>query len=211
MMRFLLLLTFMVTQTALNAQTSSYIFVFLHKKNNAAEIAKDSLERLMKGHMANIERLANEKKLLAAGPFDGGGGIFILNTTSKDEAEKWLSTDPGVQANRWDIEILPYSPQIGSVCTVNEPYEMVTYDFLRFNEPSVKTGKALAEHRRLIKEESENGNVITLGEFQSAGHILILKGGAMAKFLESNPAVQQGILKPEKKKLWIAKGSFCEK
>lgn len=51
----------------------------------------------MKGHMANINRLAKEGKLIVAGPFDGGG-VFILNTTSTDEARLWLNTDPGVQA-----------------------------------------------------------------------------------------------------------------
>lgn len=210
MMRPILLLMLLVACIAANAQSESYVFVFLHKKTHAAEVARDSVERLMKGHLANIERLAKEKKLLAAGPFEGGGGLFILNTTSKDEAAEWLKSDPGIQAKRWDVEMLAYSPKIGSVCTVGEPYEMVSYDFIRFHEPTGATGNELIQHRQLIKKELENGNIITLGVFPS-GNILILKNGTMAKFLESSPAVQQGIIRPETKKLWIAKGSFCEK
>ncbi len=204
---FLPLIAFFITA---DAQSKSYIFVFLNKKTDASELAKDSLERLMKGHMANIERLAKQGKLLAAGPFEGGGGLFILNTTSTDEASDWLKTDPGIQANRWDVEMLMYSPQLGSVCPVKEPFEMVAYDFIRFYENPGGRNE-LSEHRQLVKKESEHGNVVMSGAFKPSGNILILKDGVMQKFLETNPAVQSGILRPETKKLWIAKGSFCEK
>ena len=124
-MRSLLVISLLLVFIAANAQSKIYIFVFLHKKTNAAKISKDSVDRLMKGHLANIERIAKEGKLLAAGPFEEGGGLFILNTASKDEAGEWLKTDPGIQANRWDLEMLQYSPQIGSVCSAKDPMEMV--------------------------------------------------------------------------------------
>ena len=210
-MRHFLLFSLIAFFIRANGQSKSYIFVFLHKKANISEVAKDTVERLMKGHMENMERLAKEEKLLAAGPFEGGGGIFILNTTSTDEANDWIKTDPGIQASRWDVEMLVYSPQIGSVCPVKEPYEMVTYDFIRFSETSRAKNNQLSEHRQLVQEESENGNVVTAGEFKPSGNILILKTGVKEKFLAKNPAVQGGLLKPEVKKLWIARGSFCEK
>ena len=210
-MRHFLLFSLIAFFITANGQSKSYIFVFLHKKANISEVAKDTVERLMKGHMENMERLAKEEKLLAAGPFEGGGGIFILNTTSTDEANDWIKTDPGIQASRWDVEMLVYSPQIGSVCPVKEPYEMVTYDFIRFSETSRAKNNQLSEHRQLVQEESENGNVVTAGEFKPSGNILILKTGVKEKFLAKNLAVQGGLLKPEVKKLWIARGSFCEK
>src|SRR6186713_1563699 len=107
----------------LSTAQKSYTIVFLNKKSDAAQLSPEQSKEIMDGHMANIGRLAKEGKLLAAGPFDGGGGIFILNTTSSDEARQWLSTDPGIQANRWDVEVLPYKPRVGSVCLVKEPYE----------------------------------------------------------------------------------------
>jgi len=210
-MRNLLVISLLLVFMAANAQSKIYILVFLHKKTDASQIAKDSVESLMKGHLANIERMAKEGKLLAAGPFEGGGGLFILNTASKDEAGEWLKTDPGIQANRWDVEMLQYSPQIGSVCPAKEPYEMVTYDFIRFHVTSNAREKLLKGHRQLVEKESENGNVVTLADFTPSGNILIMKNDAMAKFLDASPAVQHGALKPETKKLWIAKGSFCEK
>ena len=123
--------------------TKTYSFVFLHKKSSVEPLPKEQLDKIMEGHMANIERLAKEGKLIVAGPFEGGGGIFILNTTSTDEAKQWLSTDPGIQANRWDIEILPYTPRVGAVCVAKEPYEMVSYRFFPFRRNVNGTGKTL--------------------------------------------------------------------
>ena len=126
-------------------------------------------------------------------------------------ANGWLQTDPGIQANRWDIEMLEYSPQLGSVCTAGKPYEMVSYDFIRFHTQRSDGENELAEHEQLVNKEYQNGNVITSGKFQPTGNIVILKKGTMEEFLKASAAVQHGVLTPETKQLWIAKGSFCEK
>ena len=195
------------------SQSKKYSFVFLHKKPTAEKLPKDQLDKIMEGHLANIERLAKEGKLLAAGPFDGGGGVFILNTTSTDEAKNWLSTDPGVQANRWNVEILPYTPRIGAVCVAKEPYEMVTYEFIRFVEKGDTTKNATAllnQHHHYMQSQQKNENIVTEGVFDGAGNILILKGETDDDFFTQDPAIQQGIISFDRKKLWIAKGSFCE-
>lgn len=77
------------------AQNKSYTFVFLNNKQDKEALSKEKSDSIMTGHMNNIDRLAKEGKLLAAGPFEGGGGIFVLNTKSIEEANQWLSTDPG--------------------------------------------------------------------------------------------------------------------
>ena len=172
----------------------------------------------MQGHMDNINRLAKEGKLIVAGPFEGGGGIFILNTTSVEEATQWLSTDPGVQANRWNVEILHYTPRIGSACAVGEPYEMVTYNFIRFTPQVTKvtTGnypEIFQRHDDYIKNQfSATGNVIAEGTFgDHEGGILILKGELQKEIIEADPGVQEALLQFDIKKLWVAKGAFCEK
>lgn len=196
------------------SQTNSYSFVFLHKKPDATQLPKEQLDQLMEGHLANINRLAKEGKLIAAGPFEGGGGIFILNTTSTEEATLWLSTDPGIQAKRWDIEILPYTPRVRSVCAAKEPYEMVTYNFIRFNVARAVTPEnqsILDRHENHLKQLQEKGSVVTEGTFgKLEGGIIVLSGELNDGFLETDPAVREGIVTLEIKKLWIAKGSFCE-
>lgn len=198
------------------AQNQQYTFVFLNTRTDKAELPKEEVDKLMQGHMANITRLATEGKLIVAGPFDGGGGIFILNTTSIDEANTWLSTDPGIQANRWKLDVLPYQPRIGGVCVAKEPYEMVTYNFIRFRSNIHKETVGdypvlLKRHDEYLKQLAKNGNIITEGIFDDPeGGILIMKGDIQPEVFENDPAVKGGTLLFEIKKLWVAKGAFCE-
>ena len=66
---------------------------------------------IQKGHMANIQRLANLKKLVVAGPFGDDGrlrGIFVFRVNSLEEAKELTLTDPAVQAGRLAMEIHPW-------------------------------------------------------------------------------------------------------
>ncbi len=68
-------------------------------------------EEIQKGHMANINRLAEMKKLIAAGPFGDNGrlrGIFVFRVDSLEEAKNLTSTDPAVQAGRLAMDIHPW-------------------------------------------------------------------------------------------------------
>lgn len=200
-----------------NAQTPELIFVFLNKREDKAELPEAEVKKIMDGHMANIERMAKEEKLVAAGPFDGGGGIFIFKSNSTEQVKGWLQTDPGVQANRWRVEVLPYFPHVGGACTVTEPYEMVTYQFIRFIPNIAKFNiqdapRTLRKHDDYLKEIVKTGNVVTEATFgDDEGGILVLKGDLDQTVIETDPAVREGLLQFEIKKLWIAKGGLCEK
>lgn len=68
-------------------------------------------EEIQKGHMANINRLAEMKKLIAAGPFGDNGrrrGIFVFRVASLEEAKALTATDPAVQAGRLAMDIHPW-------------------------------------------------------------------------------------------------------
>ncbi|MDR2235981.1 MAG: YciI family protein [Chryseobacterium sp.] len=74
---------------------------------------KAKMSELMKGHMGNIKKLADEGKIVVAGPFleknkENYRGMFIFNTKSKEEAEQWVKTDPAVQAGVFSYEIFPW-------------------------------------------------------------------------------------------------------
>lgn len=74
---------------------------------------KTKMGELMKGHMANIGKLADEGKIVVAGPFleknkENYRGMFIFSTKSKEEAEQWVKTDPAVQAGVFSYEIFPW-------------------------------------------------------------------------------------------------------
>lgn len=68
-------------------------------------------EELQKGHMANIMRLAELKKLVVAGPFGDNGtlrGIFVFKVGSLAEARALSETDPAVKAGRLAIDVRPW-------------------------------------------------------------------------------------------------------
>lgn len=199
-----------------SAVGQDFVFVFLNKKQQQQEMPAAELDKLMEGHLANINRLAKEGKLWAAGPFDGGGGIFIFKSGSINQVNEWLSTDPGIQAERWDLEVFPYQPRIGSVCTVGEPYQMTDYSFVRFtvNLTKYSIGNVAEDwrlHNNYVKQLTPGLDVIAEGSLgEENGTILVLKGETPKEKLELDPAVQKGSLIVDIKKLHIAKGSFCE-
>lgn len=216
-MKCLLLLVFMSISLSVPAQPKSYTVVFLNKKADSEKISEEATKQLMEGHMANINRLAKEGKLLAAGPFEGGGGLFIFNTTSIDEAESWVNTDPAVKAQRWDLEILPYTPRAGSICPVTEPYEMVMYTLVRFDAIVEKVTASsyptlIRRHEEFMKEHIDRNIIVTEAIFgENEGGILVVKGDLPADTFAADPGVQQGLIHVNLKKLYIAKTSFCEK
>lgn len=201
--------------TSILAQDKSFVIVFLNKKPDAEKIDKETQTKLFDAHMANINRLASEGKLLAAGPFEGGGGIFVFNTTSVEEAESWVSTDPAVQAKRWNIEIIPFTPRIGSVCPVTD-IKMVNYTFVRFNAIVEKYTAGnyptiIRQHEAYLQKASSNLDVISEGIFgPNEGGILIVRDSVGSDIFADDPGVQQGLLNVDVKRLYIAKGSFCE-
>jgi uncharacterized protein YciI len=68
-------------------------------------------EELQRAHMANINRLAEMKKLVVAGPFGDDGnlrGIFVFKVASLDEAKALAETDPAVIAGRLAIDMHPW-------------------------------------------------------------------------------------------------------
>ena len=192
------------------------IWVFLNKKVDKEELPEEQVKKIMDGHMANINRLDKEGKLLAAGPFEGGGGIFIFKSISKDEVNDWLSTDPGVQAKRWDVEVFKYTPRIGSVCAVGESYEMTNYWFVRYSVQAALSSMAMMEkalelHQEYIAHWASEGSVIAEGMLdEEVGSILVLKNEPTVEMLKNDPAVKSATLNTDLKKLFIAGGSFCE-
>lgn len=87
-----------------------YVMVFL--KSGTVKI-KDAAQRaqLQQAHLKNILKLADEGKLIVAGPFMDDQpirGIFILNVRSVEESKKIAETDPAVQAGTLQMEMHPW-------------------------------------------------------------------------------------------------------
>lgn len=89
---------------------STVYFVFLKKGPNrkAGDDKNPEIQELQKAHIANIQRLAAMKKLVAAGPFGDDGdlrGIFVFRVSSLKEAQELCATDPMVKIGRLTADL----------------------------------------------------------------------------------------------------------
>src|SRR5690606_10757852 len=88
--------------------TKGFILVMLNTGRNQST-DKDLISNSFRGHMDNINRLAEEGKLIVAGPLGKNDqtyrGIFILDVPSIEETETLLQTDPAIQAGLLDFEL----------------------------------------------------------------------------------------------------------
>lgn len=87
-----------------------YVIAFL--KKGYTQI-KDSVQRqqLQTAHLKNIMRLADEGKLIVAGPFLDDQplrGIFIFNVETVEEARALAATDPAIKAGTLQMELHPW-------------------------------------------------------------------------------------------------------
>lgn len=88
---------------------------------------KDERAALFAGHFSNMGKLAEEGKLVLAGPLggeDGRRGLFILNTSDIDTAKEWVATDPTIEAG---VFVVDYSKYYGSAALmqINEVHPTI--------------------------------------------------------------------------------------
>ncbi len=199
------------------AQDKEMFFVFLNNKPDKKKISESKVKELQSKHLDNISRLADEGKLLAAGPLKGGGGIFILVAESMDQAKSYLETDPAIAANRFNIEIYPFNIYNGKICDAVEPYEMATYQLVRMktnNNDQNALGDDIRDNRTyMAQQQYETKNLVVYGKFNNDNDgVLILNAAdieSAEKIINTHPSVINGNITYEIKTLWIAKETFC--
>ena len=87
----------------------SYFFVILITGENTTA-PKEKVSEYFRGHLDNINRLVEEKKLIVAGPFSKNEknyrGLFIFdNLKTKEELEEILQTNPAIKNGLLDYEL----------------------------------------------------------------------------------------------------------
>jgi len=100
----------MKTPTQPIKMTTAYLGFLARGSKWTPEKTPDT-EALQKAHMANIQRLAEMKKLVVAGPFGDNGvlrGIFVFKVASLEDAKELAETDPAVKAGRLAISMHPW-------------------------------------------------------------------------------------------------------
>ncbi|MDW3195400.1 MAG: YciI family protein [Cytophagales bacterium] len=87
-----------------------YVFAYLKTGPNR-DLPQEEADQLQRAHLDNITRLAEEGKLILAGPFMDDTnirGIYIFAVESLEEAEKLAASDPAIQAGSLAMELHPW-------------------------------------------------------------------------------------------------------
>lgn len=99
-------------ETARSMDMAVYYLYLLKKGPTWSPDSTPEIDALQSQHLANIQRLWDEGKLVLNGPlldsFQLSGeirGVGILKASSMDEAREWISTDPMVKVGRLVFEL----------------------------------------------------------------------------------------------------------
>ena len=86
----------------------TYVFAFLKKgPNRDMDSAKKA--ELQKAHLKNIAKMADDGRLVLAGPFFGDGeirGIYIFDVSTIEEARSLTESDPAIKAGSLEMELV---------------------------------------------------------------------------------------------------------
>ncbi|WP_297090705.1 YciI family protein [uncultured Draconibacterium sp.] len=83
-----------------------YVFMLLNKGETRSQ---DSIQaaKIQEQHLAHLNKLSEEGKLIVAGPFEEGGdhrGLLIFDVATVEEALQLEGADPAVKAGRLSME-----------------------------------------------------------------------------------------------------------
>jgi uncharacterized protein YciI len=87
-----------------------FVFGFLMRGTNTSQPAAEAQE-IQKGHLAYMDELHKQGKLVAAGPFGDKSeyrGVVIYRVGSVEEARQLAAGDPAVKAGRLTIDARPW-------------------------------------------------------------------------------------------------------
>ncbi len=184
-------------------------------------------EEIQKGHMANINKMAELGKLMVAGPMGDNGelrGIFIFKA-SKEEATALANQDPAIKAGRLVLELHPWMGPKGLGVKLGEEFRKdpkvkmtMTQFYLALLTKGPKADefkgaeleKLQLAHLWNIRRMIDAKTYLAAGPFTDNGplaglFVIAAKSMEEAKiFAEADPSVKAGRLLVELRPWWVA-------
>jgi uncharacterized protein YciI len=199
---------------------------FLRPDPGRAALPLESRQRIMDAHMANIQKMADDGVLVAAGPMEDDqvtiSGIFVLKAPSLLEARRIAARDPTVVSGRNTIDVHPWMGPAGIGATYFRRVKenpgakaaMATHAFcLVLRGPaSAADGRADADHDRFVAGLKAAGVLAAAGPVDGEPDLLgiiIFKGSSVEgarKAMDADPSVRSGRVAIEYHLWWTAEG-----
>ncbi|MGE0884761.1 MAG: YciI family protein [Blastocatellales bacterium] len=193
-----------------------YQLGLLRKGPNSGTGTKEEAEKIQAGHMAHINKMAMDGKLVAAGPMLDDGdlrGIFLFRAASLDEVKALAAEDPAIKSGRLRLELFSwYAPKGIGVKLMEEykknpkmPMTMTRHHFVFLKRGPKYTAESTPEIQKLqlehlwnIRRLMDSGKMPSAGPLENAGDlagvfVFATESADDAKaWAESDPAVKAG-------------------
>jgi len=92
-------------------EMTTYYMAFLKKGPKWSPEETEETKKVQAAHLANIQKLVDEGKMVLAGPFLDEWevrGIFVYKVDSMEEAIELTKLDPAVLSGRLSLEVHPW-------------------------------------------------------------------------------------------------------
>lgn len=206
-----------------------YQFGMLEKGPKWTAESTPETQKIQQGHMANINSMAREGKLVAAGPMVGDGdlrGIFVFRVGSIEEAEALAAKDPAIIAGRLKLNFTNWMAPKGigrkSLDELknnpNPKYTMARHYlvFLRKGPKWTAAGSPELQNTHLwdIRRNLDSGKYVAAGPLEAKDDrlgILVIAADspeAARAIAEADPAVKAGRLTVEMHTWFVAKETW---
>lgn len=197
-----------------DAKAGQYFFVLLNRPAKAPQLSKEAGEKLQEGHMANIQKLYAEHKLVIAGPFEEDTalrGLFVFHADSAAQVQDWANSDPAVKAGRLSAEVHgPWLIDSTAIHPPATPEGMEQYSLVlmksgdKWNPDAPGFMDVLKQHSAFVKEMIAQGYLAIAGPFPLGDQgelrgVAIFRVGTeqTAGLVKDDPTVKAGLLRPE--------------
>jgi uncharacterized protein YciI len=157
------------------APTDEYVLVLLKTGMNTSP-SKEESQKILAGHFANMQRLANEKKLLVAGPFATPKrdpdlrGLFVIDEVAVNAAELLASSDPTIVSGIMRLESHPMRTDAPLRAYLD--HELAIEEQAKKEGRERRPGEGGRTYVLLTAEDGERA-ARELGELATAGKVLL--------------------------------------
>jgi len=207
---------------AQDAGSEQYYLVFIRPDPQRKPLEKAEGERIQAAHMANIESMAADGLLVAAGPFGDPpptkiSGIFVMKAPSLEEARRISAKDPTVVEHRnvLDVHVWHGPAAIGAEyfrLHKENPATPVGMEQRPFAMLFPGTGgKPETAVKQLLERLRESGRLAAAGPVEGSQDelrgVAVFRPGPLAdarELLEKQPEVSSGVLRVEYHSWWCA-------
>lgn len=145
--------------TAAEPEGRAYTLVFIRTGPMSGRLGEAENRQAFAGHFANMGRMAEERKLVVAGPFgkrrhdEALRGLFVMNSGDRAEAEAWASTDPTTVAGVFTLEFHDFATDAPLLAALERALEKERAAKAEGRTP--KPGEGARPYVLLVAEDGE--------------------------------------------------------